>query len=186
MKKTAAGRGSVGGCSAQPIAATSTAAVPIQNSRDWLDPALRKRAAKQSAAAAPGARAPRTATPRIAREANRARDATYKAFTSAISEAHSHPARWARSSLESAEAAAWSSHAQVPEATHPRPDRRCGGRDVRRLHGPRKHLLERPDPRLVRGRPDRQHVPAALLPRGAEGHPRGPADLRDAARRPYA
>src|SRR5689334_17541631 len=118
-----------------------TAAAPIQKSRDWLEPALRNKAAKQraaAAAAAAGVRAPRTAAPRIAGENNRRSGEIplNKAFTSAISAAHSHPARWATSTLESAEAAARSSHAQVPDAPHPDPDRRRSSRDARRSDGP--------------------------------------------------
>ena len=57
-----------GGRQAQPTAATTTAGTPIQNSRDWLDPSLKKSAAKLSPAAA----TPQATGRRIAREANRA------------------------------------------------------------------------------------------------------------------
>src|SRR5262245_40949645 len=67
-KKSTAGRGSDGGQTIQPVAATSTAALPIQNNRDWLEPLLKKRAAMTRAAA--GSAAPRTAGTRIAGEAS--------------------------------------------------------------------------------------------------------------------
>ncbi len=57
-----------GGRQAQPIAARTTAGAPIQKIRDWLDPSLKKSAAKAS----PPAAAPQATGQRIAREANRA------------------------------------------------------------------------------------------------------------------
>ena len=52
----------IGGC-------TGSTAAPIQKSRDWLEPPLKKSAAK----ARPAAAAPKATGQRIGREANRAR-----------------------------------------------------------------------------------------------------------------
>src|SRR5439155_530387 len=105
------------GRTTQPIAATKTAAAPIQKSRPWLEPLPKKSAAQAS----PPAAAPPTAGQRIGREANTGRIGAslpdvrnsdlmpipaYKALTTDSWQAHSHPARWARSSLESASSAA--------------------------------------------------------------------------------
>src|SRR5882724_400913 len=60
--------GKRGGSKAQPTAATTIAGTPIQKTRDWLDPSLKKSAAKAS----PPAAAPQATGQRIAREANRA------------------------------------------------------------------------------------------------------------------
>ena len=62
--------GNAGGRAPHPTAAITTAAAPIQKSRDSLEPSLKRRAVKARAAAAAGSRAPRTAGRRIAREAN--------------------------------------------------------------------------------------------------------------------
>jgi hypothetical protein len=68
QKNTVASTGSRLGRHTHPTAATSTAAAPIQKSRDWLEPPLKKSAAK----ARPAAAAPKATGQRIAREANRA------------------------------------------------------------------------------------------------------------------
>ena len=65
-RKASAGAGRAGGRTPHPTAATTTAAAPIQNNRDWLEPSPRKRAAKTRAAAVAGSSAPRTAGRRIA------------------------------------------------------------------------------------------------------------------------
>ena len=69
QKNTVPSSGSRLGLQTHPTAATSTAATPIQKSRDWLEPPLRKSAAK----ARPAAAAPKATGQRIGREANRAR-----------------------------------------------------------------------------------------------------------------
>src|SRR6266852_6001416 len=68
QKKTEPQRGRRTGRHAQPTAATRIAGAPIQKTRDWLDPSLKKSAAKASPAAA----APEATGQRIGREANRA------------------------------------------------------------------------------------------------------------------
>jgi hypothetical protein len=68
QKNTVASSGSRLGRQTHPTAATSTVAAPIQKSRDWLEPPLKKSAPK----ARPAAAAPKATGQRIAREANRA------------------------------------------------------------------------------------------------------------------
>src|SRR4051812_21671621 len=69
QKNTVPSTGSRLGRQIHPAAATSTAAAPIQKSRDWLEPSLRKTAAK----ARPAAAAPRATGHRIGRAANTGR-----------------------------------------------------------------------------------------------------------------
>src|SRR5882724_8154052 len=190
--------GKRGGRKAQPTAATTIAGTPIQKTRDWLDPSLKKSAAKAS----PPAAAPQATGQRIAREANRAAgrilgnpaprsnntgtepEPPYKALTTDSWHPHSRPARWARSSLESRASRSRPPHAPIPEAPH---SRRCsrGHRCRGARHGAAgsgaidEHLLGGADPRLVCRWPRRQDLSGALLPRGAERDPGGPGHLRD-------
>ena len=99
--------------------------------------------------------------------------------------AHSHPAGWARSSLESAEAAALLSHAQVSEAPHPgfqaAPRRsRVRGQHPAQASGCSSALIH---DWYVDGRIDRTY-PVHCYREALKDDPGGSDRLRDAARRP--
>ena len=113
----------------------------------------------------------------------------YKALTSDSWDAHSHPAGWARSSLESR--ASRSPAPACPDSPKPlilvaaSRSHRCRTRDgsTAGAGALAEQVLDGARPRLARRRPRRQDLPVHCYREALKDDPRGSAGLRDAARR---